>query len=131
MFSSLESTLKADLAALLKLVNLMSTNPPPIRIGVQGGEKGFCSGISKGFDTCSSKDPSNGKNFRKVIITHTTTSLPTSMKTSLATMTSKPITKGIFTGSYTSGSSSKPPSSTEEKKGKGNRINTDPTEEEK
>ncbi|CAI9300260.1 unnamed protein product [Lactuca saligna] len=107
IFCSLESTLKADLAPLLKLVNLMPSNASPVRIGVQGGEKGFYSGSSKGFDTGSSKDPSNGSFFKM------------------------PITNGIFIGSYATGSISKPPSSTEENKGKRKGIYTDPTEEEK
>lgn len=39
MFSSLESNLTADLAPILKLVNLMPTDAPTFKTGVQGGEK--------------------------------------------------------------------------------------------
>ncbi|CAI9262167.1 unnamed protein product [Lactuca saligna] len=37
-FASLESTLKAELAPLSKLLNLMPMNAPPVQTGVQGRE---------------------------------------------------------------------------------------------
>lgn len=59
MFSSLESTLKAELVPLLKLIHLMPSDAPPAKTGVQGREKGVV----------SSKDLDEGKVVRKVMST--------------------------------------------------------------
>ncbi|CAI9259997.1 unnamed protein product [Lactuca saligna] len=104
VFSSFISNLKTDIAHLLKLVNLMLTDAPPIRQVVQGGQKGVG----------SSKDPDQGKVVGKVISSQIPTSLPTSMSTTSTTMTSKPLTKGIVIHSSAGSSSSKPPPSKEE-----------------
>ncbi|CAI9285142.1 unnamed protein product [Lactuca saligna] len=59
MISSFKSNLKAELAPRLKLVNLMPTDAPPIKIVMQGGKKGVG----------SSEDPTHGKVVGKVIKT--------------------------------------------------------------
>ncbi|CAI9290536.1 unnamed protein product [Lactuca saligna] len=69
MFLSLESSLKTDLAPLLKLVDLMPTNALPVHTWVQWGEKGVGSGVSKGVETGSSKDPSQRKVVGRVMST--------------------------------------------------------------
>ena len=123
MFSSLESNLKAELDPLLMLANLMPLDAPLIKTGVQGREKGGGSSVSKGVDTGSSKDHSQGKVVGKVMTTHIPTSLPTSMSNTSTTMISKPLTKCIVIGSSAVGSSSKPPPSKKKCKEKG-RVST-------
>ena len=120
MFSSLETNLKTEIDPLLKLVNLLPTDDPPIKPVVQGGDKGVG----------SSKDPDQGKVVRKVISTKIPKSLPTSLSTTSTTMTSKPLTKGIVTGSTVGGSSSKPPPSKKVKCDRGNGIKKEISEEE-
>lgn len=46
----MESILKADLAPILKLVNLMPSDTPPVKTGVQRGEKVGGSGLSIASD---------------------------------------------------------------------------------
>ena len=50
LFSSLESNLKAKLAPILKLANLMPLDAPPVKTRVQGGDKVGASGLSKDGD---------------------------------------------------------------------------------
>ncbi|CAI9284827.1 unnamed protein product [Lactuca saligna] len=59
LFSSLESTLKADFTPLLKLVKLMPSNAPLIKTRVQGGEK----------SVRASRDLDQGKVIGKLIST--------------------------------------------------------------
>ncbi|CAI9279301.1 unnamed protein product [Lactuca saligna] len=118
MFSSLESNMKANLAPLMKFVNLMPFDVSPIKTGLQGGEKVGDSSVLKGVDIGSSKDHSQGKVVGKVMSTQIPTLLPTSMSTTLTTMTSKPLTKGIVIVSSAGGSSSKPPPSKKEMEAK-------------
>ncbi|CAI9272298.1 unnamed protein product [Lactuca saligna] len=131
MFSLLESNLRVDLAPLLKLVNFMPSDAPLIKIGVQEREKCGGSSVSKGVDTGSSNDHSQGSAIRKVMSTQLPTLLPTSLSTTSTIMNSNPLTKGITIGSSAGGSNSKPPPLKKEMEGKGKGINTDPTKEDK
>ncbi|CAI9281247.1 unnamed protein product [Lactuca saligna] len=112
MFSSLGTNLKVEVDPLLKLVNLMPTDAPPVKPVVQGGDNGVG----------SSKDNDQGKVVGKLISTQIPTSLPTSMSTTLTTMNSKPLTKCIIIGSTTGGSSLKAPPSNEVKDDRGKGI---------
>ena len=113
MFSSLETSIKANLAPLLKLINLMPTNAPPVHTRVQGGKKKTNVGMSssKVVGSGSLKDGYDVKFFRKVMSTQIPTSLPktTVPITSTTTTTSRPLTKGVVINSSIGGSGSKPP----------------------
>ncbi|CAI9290597.1 unnamed protein product [Lactuca saligna] len=114
IISSLELNLKAELAPLRQVVNLMPTNVPPVKQVVQGRDNGVS----------SSKYSDQGKVVGKVIPTQLSTSLPVSLTTTSTTTTSRPITKGIIIGESVGGSKSslKPLSSKEDKGDKGKGI---------
>ena len=61
--------MKAKLAPLLKLVHLIPTDAPPVKTGVQGGEK----------DVGSSKEADQDKVVGKVMSTQIPTSVLTTM----------------------------------------------------
>lgn len=117
----MESNLKVKLAPLLKLVHLIPTDVPPVKTGVQRGEK----------DVGSSKDSDQGKVVGKVMSTQIPTSLHTLMSTTSTTMTLNPLNKGIVIGSSTGGSSSNPPPSSQYKGDRRKGIMKELTEEEK
>ncbi|CAI9286127.1 unnamed protein product [Lactuca saligna] len=112
-FAVLESTLKAVLAPLANLLNLIPTNAPYVQTGGARGRRNWCWHWGDNYSTHTS--------LRKISTITTST-----------TTTTKPIAKGIVIGTAGGGlSSSKPPPSTEEIQNKGKGIFTEPTVEEK
>lgn len=101
MFSSFEASIKAEIAPLLKLINLLSINAPPVRTGVQRGERNVTIGMGSivGMGSSKSKDGSDMKVVGKVMSTQISTLMPkTSFSTISTTITTRPVTKGGVIG---------------------------------
>ncbi|CAI9299544.1 unnamed protein product [Lactuca saligna] len=97
-FSLLESTLKKELAPLLKLLNIMPTDGRPVCTAVQGVEK-IDVGRGSVFGTGGSSSKKNDED-TKVVGKFSSTEIPISLVTgskilTSTTMTTRPITKGI------------------------------------